>query len=596
MEFKEEKMKHNFPFKKIILILAMCVLCVIALCGCDNDKIVSISLEGKTEIEVGSFDYSDYILNVVYESGKNESVPLSSSMLSSEDSIKFFVEGEQTVLISYGGLTCQFMVDVKSHTFTDLRFDDITTVYTGNAVVAEVFPNYPDGTTVYYPNGNKFVNAGTYEVTAIVSRKNYVTQELRAIVSIEQAEYDMSGVLFVDQTFDYNGREHSLVVSGNLPTGVTVFYENNNTKIDAGSYLITAVFYGDEVNYKPIGNKTATLTINKKKHDTSGLTFNDETIVYDGLEHSLEVKNCPSGVSVSYELSYRVLEEDENGQSSYITKTETENLKVKNVGEYTYRAIFTSDDKNYEDIISIEASLTITPAEYDTSDIHLEGDEVIYDGNSHSLAVKYKGSTRLPDDVYVLLAYYQKNGKYIFISEDGTYSYDDFYSSNNEKSLAQGVTDYGTYTYSVMLWCKDDNYIISESFTAILTINKATYDTTKVSLEKDNFTYDGKSEISVTVKNLPTDVLGNQLGFRLYYFDTQPEYVNDSSSVGSKMDSKNEPVYNNYLIDSQGNPVTSVKDAGTYWVMIEFLNQTNENYNYLQPMVKIFYVNVTDEA
>ncbi len=584
-------MKRRFLLMKIIITAVMCMLCIMSFCACGRDEVTAISLSGSTEIEIGSFDYSDYTLSVTYESGREESIALTSDMLGASDNIKFFNEGTQEITVEYGGKTCTFSLAVKAHTFTDLSFPDITTFYTGETVTAEVLKNYPDGTDVYYPNGNKFVSAGVYEVTAIVSRQNYVTETLTATVTIKKAVYDMTAVTFTSQDYDYNGREHSLTISGKLPSGVSVSYPDGNTKIDAGDYSVLARFTGDEVNYEPIPDRVATLTINKKHHNTTGLTFNDSTVVYDGKPHSLEVKNCPSGVSVRYEVTHRELV-GEGEDTQY--ETITDGTAVTDADTYTYKAIFTSDDCNYEDIRPITATLTITKAEYDVSDIYLDGDEVTYDGKPHSLSLKRSDGSALLDDVYVLLAYYQKNGQYIFVDDEGNYSYDDIFSDDDTKILASSVTEYGTYTYTAILWPKSDNYRISEDFTAILTINKATYDTSAVALVTDEFIYDG-DDVVVSVTGLPSDTEGNKLGYTLYYFDEQPEFIVEDSGSGSgdgggDVTAEKDLPYNNYLVNADGAPVTSVKDQGTYWVMIVFTNQTNENYNYLQPMVKVFYV------
>lgn len=58
----------------------------------------------------------------------------------------------------------------------------------------------------------------------------------------------------------YDGKAHSLAVSGKLPSGVTVTYKNNG-KTESGVYIVTAKFVGDSKNYNAIPDKTATLTI-----------------------------------------------------------------------------------------------------------------------------------------------------------------------------------------------------------------------------------------------------------------------------------------------------------------------------------------------
>ncbi len=72
--------------------------------------------------------------------------------------------------------------------------------------------------------------------------------------------YDMSGVTFEDKTFIYDGESHSLEISGTLPNGVDVAYENNG-KTESGVYTVIAKFSGDSEKYAAIADMTATLTI-----------------------------------------------------------------------------------------------------------------------------------------------------------------------------------------------------------------------------------------------------------------------------------------------------------------------------------------------
>lgn len=79
--------------------------------------------------------------------------------------------------------------------------------------------------------------------------------------SIARATYDMSDVLFEDGTFEFDGTNLYLAVAGNLPDGVEVYYLYNG-KSGVGSYTVIARFtMADAVNYEPIPDMAATLTI-----------------------------------------------------------------------------------------------------------------------------------------------------------------------------------------------------------------------------------------------------------------------------------------------------------------------------------------------
>ena len=79
--------------------------------------------------------------------------------------------------------------------------------------------------------------------------------------AIGKASYNMSGVSFEDATYAYDqGKTFRLDVTGELPEGVTVSYENND-QWQVGAYVVTANFAGDADNFKPIPPMSATLTI-----------------------------------------------------------------------------------------------------------------------------------------------------------------------------------------------------------------------------------------------------------------------------------------------------------------------------------------------
>jgi len=78
---------------------------------------------------------------------------------------------------------------------------------------------------------------------------------------IEKATYDMSGVFFRNDTVYYDGKAHSLSVTGDLPVGVTNVSYVGNEQTDIGIHTVRAKFLGDVLNYNPIPDMTATLTI-----------------------------------------------------------------------------------------------------------------------------------------------------------------------------------------------------------------------------------------------------------------------------------------------------------------------------------------------
>lgn len=78
--------------------------------------------------------------------------------------------------------------------------------------------------------------------------------------TIAKARYNLGSVSFTNATFVADGKTKSLEISGKLPAGVSVSYVGNG-QTAAGTYVVTAKFTGDAVNYEPIKDRTATLRI-----------------------------------------------------------------------------------------------------------------------------------------------------------------------------------------------------------------------------------------------------------------------------------------------------------------------------------------------
>lgn len=135
-------------------------------------------------------------------------------------------------------------------------------------------------------------------------------------------------VVFLDKTVDYDGQEHEIIISGELPTGVSIVY-GNNKGINAGVYnaKVTISMEG----YKKLV-LTAKLTINKINYDMSRAHWDYESAyTYNGNEHSVMVVGLPQGVTVK---QYR-------------------NNKKIEAGTYTASAVLNYDTTNYN-AVSIE--------------------------------------------------------------------------------------------------------------------------------------------------------------------------------------------------------------------------------------------------
>ncbi len=104
-------------------------------------------------------------------------------------------------------------------------------------------------------------SAGKHYVKAYVEGTEEYTDASKVFgFTIGQKKYDMADVYFSDKKVVKDGNAYSLAVEGVLPEGVSVTYENNG-QTEAGVYLVTAHFIGNNPNFAPIPDMTATLTI-----------------------------------------------------------------------------------------------------------------------------------------------------------------------------------------------------------------------------------------------------------------------------------------------------------------------------------------------
>ena len=183
-----------------------------------------------------------------------------------------------------------YSVDVKielrkaDYDLSKAVFADKTVAYDGKEHGIVIEGVLPDGVSVlYYEGTGKFV--GEYTIRVFLAQEdtaNYnVIGSLSAMLVIEKGEYDMSGVIFADDSVVYDGKAHTLVVSGSLPDGVTVSGYSAEGYINSGSYVITVAFsQEDSDNYKKVNELSATLTIEKAQCVFLGETEQRE--IYDG--------------------------------------------------------------------------------------------------------------------------------------------------------------------------------------------------------------------------------------------------------------------------------------------------------------------------
>lgn len=534
--------KARILFISAIVAVFACVLLV----GCSKtEKISSIELkdinaDDVIEVQIGKFDFESYTLIVSYDSGSTKEVTLTEDMVSELDRLKLYQAGEHVITVSYSGKTCEVNISVKRNVFGDLNFPENNVfTYDGKEHKVELMGELPANATISYIGGNSFVNAGTYDVTAVVSCNGYVTERVTTKVTIERAKYDMSKVKFESKEVVYNGKAHSIEITGELPEGVgtPTYYINGNkvsSAIDADKYTVTAVFTNTDPNYEAIPSMEATLNITPAEYTIKyvDLIFKnadgEELFIpwktYDGLGVSFDIDNRAS-LTNHLTISYTIY--DEVGDVISRSNTQT---NIQNVGVYTIKVEFDLlDNKNYKPIDPMTFTFEICKARYDTSKFFFDSKVVEYDNEKHSIAVT------LPSDFdasKVDISYeYSLGDKLIF--DDG--------------KLADGVFSAGAYSVKAVFTVKNENYEEISPMQATLLIEKKELPLSEFGFEAIGHAYTGEDIIP-------------SLNFEAENYLSHGEIS----------------VYK--LIDENYVKVDNIKDAGTYRAEVDLSILDTQNY------------------
>lgn len=337
-----------------------------------------------------------------------------------------------------------------------------------------------------------------------------VVYRIRNLATSDRNAYTLSNIVY---TGNCTGRSIEKVGDDVL---LTVTYLN------AGSYAFN-VGITDTVNYSS-SSWEDTVVIRKATYDMSGVSFENNTVTYDGNAHSLSISgSLPGGVSVAY---------TGNGKTD--------------VGTYPVTAVFTGDSANYVAIENMTATLQIDPATYDMSGVSFMGETVMYNGSEYSLyitgtmpagvVVTYSGNGKTDAGEYIVTASFSGDARNynpidnkeatLTIEKANvtwlTFAGKTFVYDGTEKSIAiagnlpsgisvrysgNGKVDASDtdYTVTAMFSGSNKNYNLPESMTAKMKIVKATYDLSGLSFRDKTFTCDGTAH-SIEVEGVPVGV------------------------------------------------------------------------------------------
>ncbi|MBO7725235.1 MAG: hypothetical protein J6S40_02100, partial [Thermoguttaceae bacterium] len=231
----------------------------------------------------------------------------------------FTQKGDYEVTATVSRANCEdwsktAVMTIQEGIITGISFKDQKYVYSGaNRTLTLTGKKSSDKVTYEYDGKEysscpKFTEAGTYVVTATVSRANYEDWVGSATLTIE--EKPIYGLSFNNLTYTYNGKERSLKLYGTRSSD-SVTYEYNGETFDssptfteAGVYNVTVTVSRD--NCKD-WTKTARLKIKGKA--LTGVYFAGKALKYDTEYHSISVSGLKSGDTVTYTYNGQTYDE-----------------------------------------------------------------------------------------------------------------------------------------------------------------------------------------------------------------------------------------------------------------------------------------------
>ena len=464
---------------------------------------------------------------------------------------------------NYNGDTAEADFEIrKASIYSAVTITGWTYGQSANAPAVTVNPG--NGAVTYYysvKNANDYsetvpTNAGDYEVYAsIAATDNYLSGMTDpTYFTIAKADYDMSGISFVDDTHVYDGEAHGLVIGGTLPTGldeiqVTVEYSGSATTVAEGTQTVTATFATTSTNYNAPAAKQATITITNAT--ITGTLAQDGTLTYKGTAQTASVTGLTSVNSQVITYTYCTTQNGEYGAMPSYTdagsytvyyKANAANHNEKS-GSFTVTIgkaalTVTADDKevtyngavptytatttgfvNSETVAVLTGELTftcsyaqgdavgtytITPSGYTSSNYEITfvpgtltvGNASITGTLAQNGALTYNGTAKTASVTGLTAANDQEITITYCTTVDGDYG------------AMPSYTNAGSYT---LYYKANANNNTEKTGTVTITIDKAEYDMSGVTFVNDTHVYDGEAHSLVIGGTLPTGADGIQV-------------------------------------------------------------------------------------
>ena len=275
-------------------------------------------------------------------------------------------------------------------------------------------------------------------------------------VACGKLNFESDKIEVTNTTYTYDGNAHifnvayegvDVEVTYSLDNETFVSKEELNVK-EVGThkiyYKLTAENYNDYIG-------SSDLVIDKAELNYDTININGLVVDYDGQSHTIDVSCVVEGVTITYSLDG-------------INFGNKNSVAQKNAG--TYKIYYKLSKPNYIDII-MDTNFVIRKVNFDESKISVARKTQTYSGNKEIFEVNYP----------------EQSGISVLYSLDGE-NFVTFEQTN--------FVNAGTYTVYYKISNPNYNDYVGQT---TFTINKASFDSSKVSVSNTTATYDGNAHL-----------------------------------------------------------------------------------------------------
>lgn len=244
--------------------------------------------------------------------------------------------------------------DPTKENFTGVSFESASYVYDGQAHILAEVTGAPENTTITYTGRSEYINVGTYNASAKLTKEGYNDKTLNATLTITPATF--TGYTYESKSVKYDGAEHinDIQLVGTFPQGTTTtetVKDSNGivvtSAIEVGTYNYTCVVSNSNYNTLTL---TAQLTIKAQKKDMPVFVASDGTVYFaNGLHNSyLYALNSSSELSLIDYSSPKEFNKYNSSSALFIAGSTLLN-SVKQVSGGSTSVLYT--DSNIDDFV-----------------------------------------------------------------------------------------------------------------------------------------------------------------------------------------------------------------------------------------------------